>query len=60
MDRLRATSSPSVQKRFVDAIIAYATAATKQTGLRERLISPRIEEYVALRRETGALMVFNS
>lgn len=60
MTRLRSMSTPNVQKRFVDSIIAYAMAASKQTGLRERNIRPSVEEYVALRRETGAVMACTS
>lgn len=60
MIRLRAMSTPNVQKRFVDSIIAYAVAASKQTGFRERNLRPSVGEYIALRRDTGAVMVCTS
>ncbi|MCJ1347352.1 hypothetical protein MMC31_005575 [Peltigera leucophlebia] len=56
MTRFRAMSPPNVAKRFVDSITSYAIAASKQTGFRERNLRPSVEEYVALRRETGAVM----
>lgn len=60
MTRLRAISTPNVQKRFVDSIIAYAVAASKQTGFRERNLRPTVGDYIALRRDTGAVMVCTS
>lgn len=55
--RFRASSSPILQKRFIDSVIGYAMAATKQTGIREGRKCPSVEEYIALRRETGAVKV---
>lgn len=60
MTRFRAMSTLNAQKRFVDSIISYAMAASKQTGFRERNLRPSVEEYVALRRETGGVMVCTS
>ncbi|MCJ1269585.1 hypothetical protein MMC22_009477 [Lobaria immixta] len=55
--RFRASSSPILQQRFNDIFIEYATAAVKQTGIRERRTCPSVEEYIALRRCTGAVEV---
>ncbi|MCJ1468394.1 hypothetical protein MMC07_007022 [Pseudocyphellaria aurata] len=53
--RFQASSSPSSQKRFIDSVIGYAMAAAKQTGIRESRMCPSLEEFIALRRETGAV-----
>lgn len=56
--RLRDSSTPIVQKRFIESIIGYAAGASKQTGIRERRMTSSVEEYIALRRETSAVKVF--
>lgn len=58
MTRLRAVSTPTIQKRFVDAVISYTRGAEKQNGLRERHIHPSLNEFIAIRRETGAVKVY--
>lgn len=57
MTRFRAVSTPTIQKRFVDSVISYTRCAEKQNGLRERHINPPLDEFIALRRETGAVKV---
>lgn len=58
MTRFRAVSTPTIQKRFVDTVIGYTQGAEKQTGLRERHINPSLDEFIAIRRETGAVKVY--
>lgn len=58
MTRFRAVSTPLVQKRFVDSVIGYTQGAEKQNGLRERHINPSLDEFIAIRRETGAVKVY--
>lgn len=60
MTRFRAVSTPGMQKRFVDSIISYTHAAEEQNGLGERNTNPRIDEFIAIRRETGAVKVIHS
>lgn len=55
--RFRASAATITQRRFVDSVIGYARAAAKQSGIRERHVRPTVEEYIALRRETGAVQV---
>lgn len=58
MTRFRAVSTPTIQKRFVDSVISYTRSAEKQNGLRERHIHPSLNEFIAIRRETGAVKVY--
>lgn len=60
MTRFRAVSTPDLQKRFLDSIVSYTHSAVKQNGLRERNINPQIDEFIAIRRDTGAVKVIQS
>ena len=60
MTRFRAVSTPDMQKRFIDSIISYTHGAKKQNGLRERNIHPQTDEFIIIRRETGAVKVIQS
>lgn len=55
--RFRDSSTRIQQKRFIDSVISYATAATEQAGIRERRTLPSVKEYIALRRRTGVVQV---
>lgn len=55
--RFKDSSTRIQQKRFIDSVISYATAASEQAGFRERRTWPSVKEYIALRRRTGAVQV---
>lgn len=55
--RFRASSTPIIQKRFIDSVVEYVTAIAKQSGIREHQKCPSVEEFIILRRETGAVKV---
>lgn len=57
MTRFRAATPPGVSQRFVDSIIGYVKAANAQNCIREHHGTPRIEDFVVIRRETGAVKV---
>lgn len=60
MTRFRAVSTPAMQKRFIDSVVSYTRGAEKQNGLRERNINPQTDEFIAIRRDTGAVKVIQS
>lgn len=60
MTRFRAVSTPGTQKRFINSVISYTHGAEKQNGLRERNINPQTDEFIRIRRDTGAVKVSKS
>lgn len=60
MTRFRAVSTPDMQKRFIASIISYTQSTEKQNGLRGRNIYPQTDEFMTIRRDTGALRVIQS
>lgn len=60
MNRFRAVSTPRMQKRFLDSVVSYTHGVEKQNGLRERNINPQPDEFIAIRRDTGAVKVIQS
>lgn len=60
MTRFRAVSTPGTQKRFINSVISYTHGAEKQNGLRERNIHPQTDEFITIRRDTGAVKVIQS
>ena len=55
--RFRATSTPTIRQRFADAVRQYAQAAAELVHNREKRRSPRVEEFIAMRRATSACEV---
>ncbi|KAF6227937.1 hypothetical protein HO133_007665 [Letharia lupina] len=53
--RFRTTSTPTMQKRFVDAVRRYARGTEKLVHNREQWRVPSMEEFVAMRRATSAV-----
>ena len=53
----RARSTPTVQQRFIDTVRRYAQAAEALVHNREEKRSPRVEEFVAMRRATAGIEV---
>ena len=52
-----ATSSPNMQKRFVEAVLKYAEGAAKQVASRETRALPSIKEFIVNRQSASGVEV---
>ena len=52
-----ATSSPNMQKRFVETVLKYAEGAAKQVAGREKKRFPSIKQFIDNRQSTSGVEV---